>query len=80
MVLTIRAKQGMIQQKYIVVSVPPPSDNFLGTPKSKGGAKIRTCQCEILYKIRKVQLLNKFKDSSNSGISIAIQLNHSLWE
>ena len=48
---------------------PPPSDNFLGALKSKGGAKIRNCQCEILYKIRKVQLFNKIKDSSNSGIS-----------
>ena len=47
----------------------PPSDNFLGALKSKGGAKIRNCQCEILYKIRKVQLFNKIKDSSNSGIS-----------
>ena len=52
----------------------PLSDNFLGALKSKGGAKIRNCQCEILYKICKVQLVNKFKDSSNSGISIAIQL------
>ena len=32
-----------------------PSDNFLG------GAKIRNCQCEIPYKICKVQLVNKFK-------------------
>ena len=37
------------------------SDNFLGAPKSKGGAKIRNCPCEILYKICKVQLVNKFK-------------------
>ena len=29
--------------------------------KSKGGAKIRNCQCEILYKICKVQPVNKFK-------------------
>ena len=49
--------------------VPPPSDNFLGAQKSKGGAKIRNCQCEILYKIRKVQLFNRIKDTSNSGIS-----------
>ena len=47
----------------------PPSDNFLGALKSKGGTKIRNCQCEILYKIRKVQRFNKIKDSSNSGIS-----------
>ena len=40
---------------------PPPSDNFLGALKSKGGAKIRNCQCEISYKICKVQLVNKFK-------------------
>ena len=39
----------------------PPSDNFLGALKSKGGAKIRNCQCEISYKICKVQLVNKFK-------------------
>ena len=26
-------------------------DNFLGALKSKGGAKIRNCQCEISYKI-----------------------------
>ena len=57
-----------------------PSDNFLGALNSKGGAKIRNCQCEILYKICKVQLVNKFKDSSNSGISIAIQLSNSFWE
>ena len=38
-----------------------PSDNFLGALKSKGGAKIRNCQCEISYKICKVQLVNKFK-------------------
>ena len=36
-------------------------DNFLGALKSKGGAKIYNCQCEILYKICKVQLVNKFK-------------------
>ena len=29
----------------------PPSDNFLGALKSKGGAKIRNCQCQISYKI-----------------------------
>ena len=51
---------------------PPPSDNFLGALKSKGDDKIRNCQCEIVCKICKVQLVNKFKDSSNSGISIAI--------
>ena len=61
-------------------SPPPPSDNFLGALKSKGGSKIRNCQCEILYKICKVELVNKFKDSSNSGISIAIQLSNSFWE
>ena len=38
-----------------------PCDNFLGALKSKGGAKIRNCQCEISYKICKVQLVNKFK-------------------
>ena len=58
---------------------PPPSDNFLGALISKEGAKIRSCQCEILYKICKVQLVNKFKDSGNSGISIAIQLRNSFW-
>ena len=56
------------------------SDNFLGALKSKGGAKIRNCQCEVLYKLCKVQLVNKFKDSNNSGISIAIQLSNSFWE
>ena len=40
---------------------PPPSDNFFWVLKSKGGAKIRNCQCEISYKICKVQLVNKFK-------------------
>ena len=55
----------------------PPSDNFLGALKSKGGAKICNCQCEILYKICKVQLVNEFKDSSNSGISVVIQLSNS---
>ena len=40
---------------------PPPGDNFLGVLKSKGSAKIRNCQCEISYKICKVQLVNKFK-------------------
>ena len=39
-----------------------PSDNPLGALKSKGGgAEIRNCQCEISYKICKVQLVNKFK-------------------
>ena len=60
--------------------LPPPSDNFLGALKSKRCAKIRNCQCEILYKICKVQLVNKFKDSSSSGIFIAIQLSNSFWE
>ena len=48
----------------------PPSDNFSGVLNFKGGAKIRNCQCEMLYKICKIQLVNKFKDTSNSGISI----------
>ena len=39
----------------------PPIDNFLWALESKGGAKIRNCQCEISYKICKVQLVNKFK-------------------
>ena len=39
----------------------PPSDNFLGAPKSKRGAEIRNCNRVILYKICKVQLVNKFK-------------------
>ena len=43
-------------------------------------AKIRNCQCEISYKTCKVQLVNNLKDSSNSGISIAIQLSNSFWE
>ena len=55
-------------RQYVSEDVPP-SDNFLGALKSKGGAKIRNCQCEILYKIRKVQVFNKIKDSSNSSIS-----------
>ena len=38
-----------------------PSDNFLGALKSKGGDKTRNCQCEVSYKICKVQLVNKFK-------------------
>ena len=38
-----------------------PSDNFLGALKSKGSAKIRNYQCEIYYKICKVQLVNRFK-------------------
>ena len=38
-----------------------PSDNFLGALKSEGGAEIRNCQCEIFFKVRKVQLVNKFK-------------------
>ena len=38
-----------------------PSENFLEALKSKGGAKIRNCQCEISYKICKVQLVNRFK-------------------
>ena len=39
----------------------PPSEKFFGTLKSKGGAKIGNCQCEISYKICKVQLVNRFK-------------------
>ena len=39
----------------------PPSDNFLGVLKSEGSAKIRNSQCEISYKVCKVQLVNKFK-------------------
>ena len=39
----------------------PPSENFLGALKSKGGAKIRNCQCETSYKICKVQFVNRFK-------------------
>ena len=61
-------------------AVALPSDNFLEALKSKGGAKIRNCQCEILYKICKVQLINKLKDGSNFGISIAIQLSNNFWE
>ena len=37
------------------------SDHSLGALKSKGGTKIRNCQCEISYKICKVQLVNKFE-------------------
>ena len=37
-----------------------PSDNFLGVLKVKGSAKICNCQCELLYKICKIQLVNKF--------------------
>ena len=48
-----------------------------GGLKSKVGAKI--CN-EILYKICNFQLVNKFKNSSNSGISIAIQLSNSFWQ
>ena len=59
---------------------PPPSDNFLGALTSKGGAKIHNYRCEILYKTCKVQLVNRFKDSSDSGISIAIQVKNSFWE
>ena len=40
---------------------PPPREDFLGALKSKGGVKIRNCQCEISYKICKVQLVNRFK-------------------
>ena len=60
----------------------PPSDNFSWALKFKGGAKIqiRNCQCQMLYKICKIQLVNKFKDTSNSGISIAIQLSNSFRE
>ena len=53
----------------------PLSDKFLGALKSKGGNKICNCRREILYK--KVQLVNKFKDSCNSGIFIAIQVSNS---
>ena len=49
---------------------PSPVTYCLGALKDKEGAKIRNCQCEILYKICKVQPVNKFKDSSNSGISM----------
>ena len=60
---------------------PPPGLNRVKDAKVfKRGTKIRNCQCEILYKICKVQLVNKFKDSSNSVISIAIQLSNSFWE
>ena len=60
--------------------IPPPRDNFLGALKSKGGAKIRNCQCEILYnKICKVKS-SLSTDSSNSDISIAIQVSTSFWE
>ena len=38
----------------------PPVTIFRGA-KSKGGAKTRNCQCEISYKICKVQLVKKFK-------------------
>ena len=40
---------------------PRPSDNFLGELKSKGGAKIRNCQCEILYKSGKSGLSTSSK-------------------
>ena len=39
----------------------PPSEKFLGALKSKGGPKIVNYQCEISYKICKVQLVNRFK-------------------
>ena len=39
----------------------PPSENFLGVLKSNRGTKIGNCQCEISYKICKVQLVNRFK-------------------
>ena len=58
----------------------PLSDNFLRALKSKEDAEIRNCQCEISYKICQVQLDNKFKDCSNSGIPIAIQLSSSFYE
>ena len=38
-----------------------PSDNILGALKSKGCTEICNCQCEISYKICKVQLVKKFK-------------------
>ena len=53
------------------------SDNFLGALNSKGSDKVCNCRCEILYNICQVRLVNKFKDSSNSGISIAIQSSNS---
>ena len=49
----------------------PSSDNFLGALKSKGGAKIHNCQCEISYKI--CPACQQIQSGSNSGISIAIQ-------
>ena len=53
---------------------PPPSDNFLGA------LKFVIVNVKYHTKICKVQLVNKFKDSSNLGISIAIQLSNSFWE
>ena len=50
-----------------------PTDKILVALKSKGGDKIRNGR---RLKIRKVQLVNKFKDSSNSGISIAIRVSN----
>ena len=46
--------------------LPPPSDNFLRAVKSKGGAKIRNCQNEILYKVCEFRLVNKFNDNSDN--------------
>ena len=39
----------------------PLSETFLGALKSEGGAKIRNYQCEISYKLCKVQLVNRFE-------------------
>ena len=55
-------------------SPPPPSDNFLGA------LKFVIANVKHYKKIYKVQLVNKLKDSNNSGISIAIQLSDSFWE
>ena len=49
-----------------------PTDNFLVALKSKGGAKIRNCQCEISHKICS-PACQQIQSGSNSGISIAIQ-------
>ena len=62
-------------QGGVAVVPPPPSDNFLGALNF-----VIANVHEILYKLCKVQLVNKFNDSNNSGISIAIQLSNSFWE
>ena len=72
----IMNSSGVVAEGWGGGAVGPPVTIFLGTLKSK----ICNCQCEMLYKICKVQLVNKFKDSSNSGFSIAIQLSNSFWE